>query len=83
MGYVTVSARGYVNPEFVNAFPILHGKTHAMRQWSVRRLEDKACVKAEQADQQDSLPCTCTDPFAQWEDGQLEEEFGWSSYVFA
>jgi hypothetical protein len=37
IGLTTVSARGDVNPDLVKALPALQGKTHAMRQWSVRR----------------------------------------------
>jgi hypothetical protein len=36
MNYIIVSARGDINPELVNALPGLRGKTHELRQWSVR-----------------------------------------------
>jgi hypothetical protein len=42
MGYATVSARGDVNPDLVCALPVLKGNTHALRQWSVRRVEPRA-----------------------------------------
>jgi hypothetical protein len=42
MGYVTVSARGDVNPDLVRALPALKGNVHALRQWSVRRPDAQA-----------------------------------------
>jgi hypothetical protein len=39
MGYITISARGDVNPDLVCALPILKGNTRALRQWSVRRAD--------------------------------------------
>jgi hypothetical protein len=46
MRYVTVSARGDVNPDLVCALPILKGNTPALRQWSVRRREAQAAGKS-------------------------------------
>jgi hypothetical protein len=40
MGYTTISARGDVNPDLVNALPNLKGRTHDLRLWSVRRPPD-------------------------------------------
>jgi hypothetical protein len=84
LGYTTVSARGDVNADLVAAFPFLQGKTHALRQWSLRRCaenwEKKIEInKEEQSDGDFEQP----EVLRPSEDNSSHpESWAWSDFVF-
>jgi hypothetical protein len=55
MGYKTISARGDVNPQLVAALPFLEGKTHALRQWSVRSAVKETVDEAKEAPEEPAV----------------------------
>jgi hypothetical protein len=56
MGYTTLSARGDINPELVEALPNLKGKTHDLRLWSVRTLPTSGQPDCRESDVDKSEP---------------------------